>query len=127
VSALILPPVALSVYLPDHIVWPSFPAFHEFTLYVLNNKFVVSHFFQFVTALVCNLILVAYTLLGEELHQLLDIDIHQVNRCDFAGMGSDAHDKILTDSIDDEEAVVVTANRESSGMAGHLAIIAGHT
>jgi hypothetical protein len=31
-------------------------------------------------------------------------------------MGSDAHDKILTDSINDEEAVVVTANRESSGM-----------
>jgi hypothetical protein len=32
-------------------------------------------------------------------------------------MGSDAHDKILTNSIDDEEAVIVTANRESSGMA----------
>jgi hypothetical protein len=59
---------------------------------------------------------VSYTLLGQKLHQLLDIDIHQVNRRDFAGMGSDAHDKILTDSINDEEAVVVTANRESSGM-----------
>jgi hypothetical protein len=32
-------------------------------------------------------------------------------------MGSDAHDKILADSIDDQEAVVVTADRESSGMA----------
>jgi hypothetical protein len=59
---------------------------------------------------------VSYTLLGEKLHQLLDVDIHQVNRRDFAGLGSDAHDKILTDSINDEEAVVVTANRESSGM-----------
>jgi hypothetical protein len=27
-------------------------------------------------------------------------------------MGSDAHDKILADSIDNEEAVVVTADRE---------------
>jgi hypothetical protein len=32
-------------------------------------------------------------------HQLLDIDIHQVNRRDFAGVGSDAHDKILADAI----------------------------
>jgi hypothetical protein len=60
---------------------------------------------------------VGYTLLGQKLHQLLDIDFHQVNRRDFAGMGSDAHNKILADSIDDQEAVVVTADRESSGMA----------
>jgi hypothetical protein len=32
-------------------------------------------------------------------------------------VGSDAHDKILADFIDDQEAVVVTADRESSGMA----------
>jgi hypothetical protein len=32
-------------------------------------------------------------------------------------MGSDTHDKILADAIDDEEAIVVTADRESSGMA----------
>ena len=51
-------------------------------------------------------------LLGQKVHQLLNVDIHQVNRRDFAGMGSDAHDKILADSIDNEEAVVVTADRE---------------
>jgi hypothetical protein len=32
-------------------------------------------------------------------------------------MGSDAHDKILTDSIDDEKAVIVTADREPTRMA----------
>jgi hypothetical protein len=50
-------------------------------------------------------------LLGQKLHQLLDINVHQVNRRDLAGMGSDPHDKILADSIDDEEAVIVTADR----------------
>jgi len=53
----------------------------------------------------------------EKLHQLLDIDIHQVNRRNFAGMGSNAEDEILADSIDDEEAVVATAHREPTGMA----------
>jgi hypothetical protein len=53
----------------------------------------------------------------EKLYQLLDIDIHQVNRRNFAGMGSNAEDEILTDSIDDEEAVVATAYREPTGMA----------
>jgi hypothetical protein len=56
------------------------------------------------------------TFLRQKLRQFLDIDIHQVNRRDFAGMGSDTHDKILADSIDNEEAVVVTADRESTGM-----------
>jgi hypothetical protein len=32
-------------------------------------------------------------------------------------MGPDAQDEILADSIDDEEAVVVTAHREPTGMA----------
>ena len=40
-----------------------------------------------------------------------DEHVHQVNRRDLAGMGSDPHDKILADSIDDEEAVIVTADR----------------
>ena len=56
------------------------------------------------------------TFLRQKLRQFLDINIHQVNRRDFAGMGSDAHDKILADSIDDKEAVVVTADREPTGM-----------
>jgi hypothetical protein len=56
------------------------------------------------------------TFLRQKLRQFLDINIHQVNRRDFAGMGSDAHDKILADSIDNEEAVVVTADREPTGM-----------
>jgi len=55
-------------------------------------------------------------LLGQKLHQLLDVSVQQVNRRDFAGMGSDAHDKILADSIDNEEAVVVTADREPTGI-----------
>src|SRR5437868_473930 len=56
-------------------------------------------------------------LLGQKLHQLLDVSVQQVDRRDFAGMGSDPHDKILADSIDDEEAVIVTADREPTGMA----------
>jgi hypothetical protein len=32
-------------------------------------------------------------------------------------MGADSHDKILADTIDDEEAVIVTADREPTGMA----------
>jgi hypothetical protein len=40
-----------------------------------------------------------------------------ISRQHFASVGSDAHDKILADFIDDQEAVVVTADRESSGMA----------
>jgi len=55
--------------------------------------------------------------LGQKLHQLLDINVHQVNRRDFAGMGADPHDKILADAIDDEEAGIVTADREPTGMA----------
>ena len=47
----------------------------------------------------------------KKLHQLLDVSVQQVNRRDFAGMGADPHDKILADSIDDEEAVIVTADR----------------
>jgi hypothetical protein len=42
-------------------------------------------------------------------------------------MGSDPHDKILADSIDDEEAVIVTADREPTGMAWHSATIADCT
>jgi hypothetical protein len=57
------------------------------------------------------------TLLRQKLHQLLDINVHQVNRRDLAGMGSDPHDKILAYSIDDEEAVIVTADREPTWMA----------
>ncbi len=56
-------------------------------------------------------------LLGQKLHQLLDVSVQQVDRRDFASMGSDPHDKILTDSIDDEEAVIVTADREPTGVA----------
>ena len=56
-------------------------------------------------------------LVGQNLHQFLDINVHQVNRRDLAGMGADSHDKILADTIDDEEAVIVTADREPTGMA----------
>jgi len=38
-------------------------------------------------------------------------------------MGSNAHDKILSDAINDQKAVVVTAKREPSGIALHSAII----
>jgi hypothetical protein len=55
--------------------------------------------------------------LSQKLHQLLDINVHQVNRRDLAGMGSYPHDKILAYSIDDEEAVIVTADREPTWMA----------
>ena len=66
-------------------------------------------------------------LLGQKLHQLLDVSVQQVDGRDFAGMGSDPHDKILADSIDDEEAVIVTADREPTGMARHSAMIAEYT
>ena len=38
--------------------------------------------------------------LRQKLHQLLDIDIHEINRRNFAGMSPDAHDKILAEILD---------------------------
>jgi hypothetical protein len=54
--------------------------------------------------------------LRQKLHQLLDIGVHEINGQNLTGMVSDAQDEILADSIDDEEAVVVTAHGEPTGM-----------
>ncbi|HKM70139.1 MAG TPA: hypothetical protein VJX94_08795 [Stellaceae bacterium] len=49
--------------------------------------------------------------LTKKLHQLLDVGIHQIDRQNLSGMGSDAHDKIHRHTIDDQKAAIATANR----------------
>ena len=56
-------------------------------------------------------------LLGQKTAPASRIHVHQGNRRDLAGMGVDSHDKILADTIDNEEAVIVTAVASPRGWA----------